>query len=60
MTKRTSKNLKYVDSFNENTLNEGCMFLYTNFDCFLNKRSSFVTVIDDTKPTIIGPTEIKV
>ena len=49
----------YVNNFNASTLNEDCIFLYTSIDSFLNKRSKFLTVIDERKPMIIDLTEIK-
>ena len=35
------------------------MYVLTNIDFFLNKRSEFLTVTDERKPMIIGLTEIK-
>ena len=37
---------------------EKCIMLYSNVDSFLNKRSEFLTLIDERKPKIIALTEI--
>ena len=55
----TKTKTNYLKSFNASTMNEDCMFLYTNTGGFLNKRSEFLTVIAERKPMIIGLIEIK-
>ena len=35
-----------------------CTFLYSNVDSYLNKRSEFLTLIEEKKPKIIALTEI--
>ena len=37
---------------------DGCSFMYTNIDSYLNKRSEFLSIVDKRKPKIIALTEI--
>ena len=37
---------------------DGCSFMYTNIDSYLNKRSEILSIVDKRKPKIIALTEI--